>query len=72
MAQLTEFGKSVKKRLIDIDRSQSWLNERVSMETGMFCDSSRMAKILSGVQKSPPIETAIRTILNLADKEESQ
>ena len=67
MAQLTDFGKSVKMRLIVIDKTQAWLNEQVSHQTGMFCDSSRMAKILTGKQKSPVIEAAIRTILNLEE-----
>lgn len=67
MAQLTEFGKSVKKKLIDLDKSQAWLNAEVTKETGMFCDSSRMAKILSGLQKSPVIESAIRTILSIEE-----
>jgi len=67
LAQLTDFGKAVKKRLIDIDKSQTWLNEQIAKETGMFCDSSRLAKILSGAQNSAAIEGAIRNILQLKE-----
>ena len=67
MAQLTDFGKSVKMRLIVIDKSQAWLNRQIANQTGMYCDSSRMAKILTGKQKSPVIEAAIKSILDLEE-----
>lgn len=36
----TEFGKDVKKRLIDLDTSQEWLISQLNRDTGLFVDSS--------------------------------
>ena len=49
MAQTSDFGKAVKKRLIDLDKTQSWLIEQVREKTGdMSFDSSWLHRILSG------------------------
>lgn len=42
------FGKEVKKKLIDLDKSQSWLIEQIKKRTGLYCDSSYMSKIMTG------------------------
>lgn len=36
LAQLTVFGKDVKKRLVDLDQSQEWLIRQVRDKTGLF------------------------------------
>lgn len=70
MAQLTEFGKAVKHELLERGESQSWLIELVKQNTGLFCDSSYMSKILHGGYGSPKIIEAIREILDLQKGEE--
>lgn len=55
IATITPFGKEVKKRLVDLDRNQSWLIEQVSKRTGLYFDSSYMSKILKGQLCTPKI-----------------
>lgn len=40
MAQLTVFGKEVKKRLVDMDQRQVWLIDQVREKTGLYFDDS--------------------------------
>ena len=61
----TDYGKEVKKRLIELDKSQTWLIEQVKKKTGMFVDSSVLNKVLTDRLNSKPIITAINEILNL-------
>lgn len=44
----TDFGKTVKKRLIDLDKSQEWLISQLNRDTGLFVDSSYLNRILTG------------------------
>lgn len=64
-AKLTNFGKEIKKRLLDIDQNQNWLIERVKEKTGLYFDSSYMAKILNGTYRTPSITQAICEILEI-------
>ena len=68
MAQLTAFGKDVKKRLVDIDRQQVWLINQVQMNTGLYFDDSYLYKILTGKLATPKIVQAIREILELPEQ----
>lgn len=63
----SEYGKTIKKRLIDLDKSQKWLFERVYEETGLFLDSSYLGKIISGKNKAPKIVAAINAILDIRE-----
>lgn len=72
MAQVTAFGKSVKKRLVDMDRRQAWLVEQVRAHTGLYFDDSYLHKILTGQLATPKIIQAIREILNLPDTEDKK
>lgn len=65
MAQITDFGKTVKKKLIDFERSQQWLIERVKAQTGLYFDGSYLYKILIGRAASPKIVKAICEILSI-------
>lgn len=65
MAQLTEFGKEVKKRLVDINQNQIWLINQVKGKTGLFLDSGYLNKILTGRRNAPKVVQAIREILEL-------
>ena len=62
-----DFGKEVKKKLVDIDRTQAWLAKEITAKTGLYMDSSRMNKIFCGVDRSPKVIAAIREILDLPD-----
>ena len=49
MAQVCEFGKAVKIRLIEINKNQAWLIAQVQERTGDYSfDSSWLHRILSG------------------------
>lgn len=61
---LTEYGKSVKKRLIEMDKSQEWLIEQLKRKTGKFVDSSLLNKILTGKSNSSTIISAINELIN--------
>lgn len=65
MALPTVFGKETKKRLVDINKSQTWLIEQIEHSTGLKCDSSYLYKILTGQRKAPKIVSAICEILDL-------
>lgn len=67
-AILTPFGKEIKKRLVDIDRTQAWLIEQVQGTTGLYFDRSYMHKIQTGQLATPKIIQAIREILDLPEQ----
>ena len=68
MAKTTEFGKSIAKKLIDLDRPQIWLIEQVKARTGLYFDDSYLYKIKTGQCATPKIVQAIREILDLPDE----
>lgn len=63
----TDFGKEVKKRLVDLEKTQAWLINEVRAKTGLFFDSSYMHKIITGKNATPKIVQAIREILELPE-----
>lgn len=65
MAQLTDFGKNVKIRLIMIGQTQTWLIEQVKEKTGMFFDDSYLHKLLVGSRGAPKLVKAICEILEI-------
>lgn len=67
-AILTPFGKEIKKRLVDIDRTQAWLIEQVQGTTGLYFDRSYMHKIQTGQLATPKIVQAICEILDLPEQ----
>ena len=62
-----DFRKQVKKQLIDLGKTQKWLEEEVSKRTGLFVDSGYMYKILTGQRNAPKVVQAIREILDIPD-----
>lgn len=66
MAQLTDYGKSVKKALIDRDRNQAWLLKEVHQKTGLFVDDGYFFKIFTGQRNAPKVVAAINEILELS------
>lgn len=65
MAHLTDYGKQIKHRLIDIDRTQKWLQDEVTEKTGLYMDRSYMTKILTGQLATPKVVSAINDILGI-------
>lgn len=60
---MTEYGKTIKKRLIDLDKTPTWLIDEVTHETNMYFDSAYLSKISNGERKAPKITAAINKIL---------
>lgn len=67
MIETTQFGKAIKKRLIDLDKGQPWVIEQVKERTGLYFDSSYLHKIMVGKLATPSIVGAIREILDIPE-----
>jgi len=67
LAKLSEFGKDISKRLIDLSKPQTWLIEEVRNKTGLYFDDSYMYKIKTGQLSTPKIVQAICEILDIQD-----
>lgn len=61
----SEFGKEVKKALVDRGQSQKQLILQVKEKTGLYLDSAYLSKILAGKKVPPRIVAAIREILEI-------
>ena len=64
---MTDFEKNVKIALILRDKRLEWLCIEVTRKTGMYCDRSRLLKVLSGKHTSPKIKDAIIVILGIKE-----
>ena len=65
MAKTTDFGKTVKIRLVELDKTQEWLIASVKEKTGLYFDSAYCWKVLNGVLTPPKIIEAICEILDI-------
>lgn len=65
LSKFTDFGLSVKTKLLQNGKGQKWLEEQVTEKTGLFVDGGYMYKILTGQRNAPKIVEAIREILNI-------
>lgn len=72
MTKICDFGKQVKKRLVDINQSQAWLITEVQRDTGKYFDSGYLHRILCGELATPGIVASIRKILDLPTQEVKQ
>ena len=63
--ELNQFGKNIKKRLIDLDINQSQLIQMVKKKTGLYFDGSYLYKIMTGRLNTPGIIQAICEILDI-------
>ncbi len=66
-SKFSDFGLCVKTELLRMGKEQKWLEEEISVKTGLFVDSSYMYKILTGQRNAPKIVTAIREILGIKE-----
>ena len=62
------FSKEVKRRLVDIEQSQTWLAQMVSKDTGLEVDDAYLSNILSGRRKSEKIISSIKKILKIEER----
>lgn len=69
-AGLPLLAKQIKKRLVDMERTQAWLIEQVANRTNLYFDRSYMHKVQTGQLASPKIVQAIREILELPEQEQ--
>lgn len=67
----TPFGKEIKKRLVDLEKKQSWLIEQVANRTGLYFDGSYLHKVIVGQLRTPKIVLAIKEILEISDPAEN-
>jgi len=63
---MNDLGKWAKKRLIDLGKNQMWLVGEIRSRTGLYCDTSYLAKIFNGERKAPKIVAAIHELLKEA------
>ena len=58
-----EYAKKVKKRLIDLGKTQVWLFKQVKELTGLYCDNAYFMRICRGNCSGVNIIPAINKIL---------
>lgn len=63
--KICQYGKEVKKKLVDIDQTQEWLIGKVGADTGLYFDSSYLYKIMTGRLATPSIVSSICRILEI-------
>lgn len=63
--KLCEFGKEIKKKLVDIDKTHEWLILTVSEDTALYFDRSYLHKVMVGTLATPKIIASICKILEL-------
>lgn len=61
MAQNTEYGKTIKKKLVDLGRTNTWLCEEVAAKTSSFFDSAYLSRICRG-ERTPILERGVAAI----------
>ena len=65
---ITEYGKAIKGKLMDINETQDWLVGQVAAHTGMYFDTSYLHKVMVGKLKSEKILNAINEILQIEER----
>lgn len=63
---ITDYGKAIKGRLVELNETQDWLVARVSEKTGLYFDTSYLHKIMVGKLKGEKIISAINEILDIS------
>jgi hypothetical protein len=62
---ITDYGKAIRMRLVELNQTQEWLIESVRERTGLYFDSSYLYKILTGRLSTPKVVEAINEILGV-------
>lgn len=61
---ITEYGKHIKARLVEMNQSQGWLVEEVKRHTGLYFDTWYLHRVMTGQYVSPKITEAIDKIID--------
>ena len=64
-SKFNDFGLAVRVKLLQLGKSQKWLEDEVSKKTSLYVDRGYMYKILTGPRNSPKVVAAIREILSI-------
>ena len=64
---MTEYGKIVKKKLVDIDKTQVWLIKEVKSRRNCYLNSAYLSHLLSGERNAPAIKAEINKILEIEE-----
>lgn len=67
LSKFSDFGLSVKVKLLQIGKDQKWLESAISEKTGLYVDDGYMYKILTGQRNAPKVVEAIREILGIKE-----
>ena len=67
LSKYSDFGLSVKTKLLQLGKEQKWLEETISEKTGLYVDNGYLYKILTGQRNAPKIVAAICEILNIRE-----
>lgn len=62
---ITDYGKEIKRKLEDLEKTQDWLVKQVAEETGLYFDTSYLHKVMVGKLATPKVVTAINKILGI-------
>ena len=62
---LSEFGMSVRIRLLEMGATQKWLVEEVQKKTGLYFDARYLYRILTEKSASKRVVSAIKEILEM-------
>lgn len=62
---MSDLKKIVKKRLIDLNKTQRWLIEEVKNKTGLYFDESYLKRIYDGKLHPGKIISAMSEILEI-------
>lgn len=60
---ITDYGKTIKLRLLEQEKTQEWLISEVSKKAGRYFDSSYLHKVMVGKIKNKVIIDAINEVL---------
>lgn len=61
----SEYGKAVCRRLVDMDKTKTWLMEEIRGRTGLYMDSSYLCKILNSGKGSQKVMDAIHDAIGV-------
>ena len=63
--ELCEFGIKTKVKLVQINKTSTWLANEVHKSTGLYVDTAYLSHIFAGKRKAPRIVSAIKDILQM-------
>lgn len=66
-SKFSDFGLCVKTKLLQMGKTQRWLEEAVREKTGLFVDGGYFYKILTGQRNAPKVVSAICEILDIKE-----